>query len=597
MKAIIRTLCVLTLTVLLLTACGKAQQPASTTDPADTTVQTTTAPAPPLTLVEGGASEYVIYQPKSLGDKSLTAVNRLTAAFRSELGINIKVTIDWGDAAEKAADPQAPAILIGNTSFAASERLQELKMTQYLICTEGAQIVIGGQDDEGTARAIDAFIESFIKGKSEGGVLTFDPAASVFDAGDYPEESYLSCLGEPIEHYRIVIPAQADIAVMRCATTVAAHLTRLTGVPYPLYTDAEATDDGAHEILIGKTARTTLKPDPYSYEIVASGKTLQICADSWYAYEDATDIFTQDVVYLRKPTDITEGMRYSKHLDSELEKASPALLTREGEVRVLIHNIWGNTSSGRISERMLQTAALYEGYAPDVIGLQESSTGARGGESGMVKLLAAQGYTEVPVKISDNNSTPLFYKPATVTLIDSGYLRFDQVNKDDSKGLTWAVFDTVAGGERFAVISTHYWWQSDDAQDTLDRESNARQTLDTVESIVAKYNCPVILGGDFNCNPSSSPYAILTAGGMKDVQSRAPKTENVHTHHTYPTYNEDTGLWEDPVYPSANYSRSIDHIFITPADNATLRRFDVVTDLYALLSSDHCPLIVDFDIK
>ena len=113
--------------------------------------------------------------------------------------------------------------------------------------------------------------------------------------------------------------------------------------------------------------------------------------------------------------------------------------------------------------------------------------------------------------------------------------------------------------------------------------------------ITEKYHCPVVLGGDFNCNPSSSPYGVLTKGGLRDVQSWAKKTENMHTHHTYPTFHAETGLWDDPVYPAANYSRSIDHIFAT--GNLTPERFDVVTDLYAILSSDHCPLILDFSIN
>ena len=275
------------------------------------------------------------------------------------------------------------------------------------------------------------------------------------------------------------------------------------------------------------------------------------------------------------------------------------MLSRDGEIRVLIHNIWGNTSEGQITGRMLQTAILYEGYAPDVIGLQECSPGSRGGESGIIKLLGKLGYTEVPAQStnsSKNNYTPLLYNPDTVKLIDYGYRLYTGQNDSGSKGLTWGVFETVKTGETFAVLSTHYWWQSDDAQDTLDRESNARESLDTIAQIQAKYHCPVLLGGDFNCNPSSSPYAILTGGGLRDVQSSTAKTENSHTHHTYPTYNEGTGLWDDPIYPTSNYTRSIDHIFSTK-DNITVKRFDVVTDLYALLSSDHCPLVVDFDLN
>jgi endonuclease/exonuclease/phosphatase family metal-dependent hydrolase len=590
---ILTAMAALSLSTLLLVSCGGRTDPADTTTEATTTVAETEAPAPILTLADGEAgSQFVIYRSKALGDTTLTAINKLVSAIRAETGVAIKIATDWGDASEKA-DPNEYAILIGETSFAQSDVLDTLKMTQYIITADGNKIIIGGPDDEGTVNAIEAFIRDFITGK--GKTLTFSADQTVLNKGKYPEDSYLSCLGEPIENYRIVIPADADYGVIRCATEVSARLTKLTGVRFPLLTDAEATDAGAYEILVGKTARTTVEVQPYSYDISAAGKTLQIVADSHYAYEEAAYVFITDIATLRKPTPITDALHRHANLESELKKSSPALFDRSGEVRVLIQNIWGNTSEGQIDDRMLQTALIYEEYAPDVIGLQECSTGARGGKNGIVNLLDKLGYTEVPVKISDNNATPLFYRQNRVRLIDSGYLRFTQVNKDASKGLTWAVFETNATKETFAVLSTHYWWQSDDAQDTLDRESNARESLSTIAMIAEKYNCPVIIGGDFNCNTTSSPYGILTTGGLRDVQSWAKKTENMHTHHTYPTYDAEKGLWDDPVYPAANYSRSIDHIFAT--GNLTPVRFDVVTDLYAILSSDHCPLVFDFDIN
>ena len=596
---ILTSLTLLLLSALLLTACGKTEDPAETTTAVEETTAApeTDAPAPVLTLADATAgSQFVIYRSKALGDTSLTAINKLVSAIRAETGVAIKVATDWGDAGEKA-DPDQYAILIGETSFAQSDILDSLKMTQYIITADGNKVIIGGPDDEGTADAVEVFIRDFITGK--GKTLTFSADQTVLDKGKYPEDSYLSCLGEPIENYRLVVPADADYGVLRCAAEVSARLCKLTGVRFPILTDAEATDTGAYEILIGNTARTTVQVKPYSYDISAAGKTLQIVADSHYAYEEAAYVFITDIATLRKPSPITEATHRHADLSSELQSSSPALFDRSGEVRVLIHNIWGNTSgSDVIDGRMLQTAMIYECYAPDVIGLQDCSPLSRGGNNGIIKLLGELGYVEVPAKAtnsSGNNYTPLLYNEKTVKLIDYGYLLYDGQNDSGSKGLTWGVFETVATGERFATLSTHYWWQSDDAQDTLDRESNARQSLSAVAMITEKYGCPVIIGGDFNCNPSSSPYAILTKGGLRDVQSWAKKTENMHTHHTYPTYDAEKGLWDDPVYPAQNYSRSIDHILAT--GNLTPERFDVVTDLYAILSSDHCPLIFDFTIN
>ena len=594
---ILRTLTAAALAALLLASCS-GNAPEDTTALSESTAETTAteAPARAVTIAEGGNSEFVIYRSKALGDQTLTAVTKLVNAIRAETGATLKIVTDWGDAGEKDAE-DCYAILIGETSFAQSDALNDLKLTQSLIALDGNKLIIGGRDDASTADAVEKFIAEFVTGKGQ--TLTFSEDQTVLDTGKYPNDSYLSCLGEPIEHYRIVIPADADFAVHRCAIDISSHLTKLTGVVYDILTDAEATDAGAYEILIGQTARTTVEVKPYSYEISAKGKTLQIAADSLYGYEEAAYVFTTDMVPLRKPMDITEETWRRQDLTAELKKTSPSLLDRSGEVRVLIHNIWGNTSEGNIDGRMLQTAALYGEYRPDVIGLQECSPGSRGGNNGIIKLLGKIGYTEVPAQstnTSGNNYTPLLYNPETVKLIEYGYRLYAGQNDSGSKGLTWAVFETVATGERFGAITTHYWWQSDDAQDTRDRESNAREMLDTIASIQAKYNCPVVSGGDFNCNPSSSPYGILTKGGLRDVQSWAKLTENMHTHHTYPTYDAESGLWGSPVYPAANYARSIDHIFATP-DNITPKRFDVVTDLYAILSSDHCPLILDFDLN
>lgn len=596
---ILQTLTAAALASLLLVSCGGKET--QETEPAVTTTEavieeTTAAPAHVLTLAADGKSDFVIYRSKALGDTTLTAINKLVGAIRAETGATVKIETDWGDAGQKA-DPDTYAILVGETSFAESLALKKLKISQYLIAVDGNKLVIGGVDEEGTTKAVETFIADFVRGK--GATLTFSEEQQVLNTGKYPNDSYLSCLGEPIENYRIVIPTDADYAVLRCATEISAHLTKLTGVIYPLLTDAETAADGAHEILIGKTSRTTVEVKPYSYDISAKGKTLQIVADSHYGYEEASYVFTTDIVSLRKPQPITEETWRRQDLTAELKTSSPSLMNRDGEVRVLIHNIWGNTSEGNIAGRMHQTAILYEEYAPDVIGLQECSPGSRSGKDGIVSLLNGLGYKEVPAQATNsgkNNYTPLFYNPDTVKLIECGYRLYVGQNDSGSKGLTWAVFETVKTGEKFAAASTHYWWQSDDAQDTLDRESNARESLDTIAQIQAKHNCPVVLGGDFNCNPSSSPYGILTSGGLRDVQSWAAKTENMHTHHTYPTYNADTGFWDDPVYPASNYARSIDHIFATK-EGITPKRFDVVSDLYAILSSDHCPLILDFDLN
>ena len=169
MKKAFTLVCAATLLLgsLLLTSCGDSTVPADTTTEATTTVAQTEAPAPVLTLADGTAgSQFVIYRSKALGDMTLTAINKLVEAIRTETGISIKIATDWGDAGEKA-DPNEYAVLIGETSFPQSDILDTLKMTQYIITADGNKIIIGGPDDEGTVSAIEAFIRDFITGKGK----------------------------------------------------------------------------------------------------------------------------------------------------------------------------------------------------------------------------------------------------------------------------------------------------------------------------------------------------------------------------------------------------------------------------------------------
>ena len=148
--------------------------------------------------------------------------------------------------------------------------------------------------------------------------------------------------------------------------------------------------------------------------------------------------------------------------------------------------------------------------------------------------------------------------------------------------------------------------------------------------MLSKYpDLPVFLGGDLNCNVYSDPYKMLVEAGMLDVQTLAEKTDTRRTFHGYPTYNpkfvegvkyteidtkvadntEDNnakreniidgyiGMWTTWSPVVGNYDTGIDHIFVNSTDKFDLKLFQIVADKIALLSSDHCPLIVDFDIK
>jgi len=248
-----------------------------------------------------------------------------------------------------------------------------------------------------------------------------------------------------------------------------------------------------------------------------------------------------------------------------------------------------------------------------------------------------------------NNFTPIFYNPEKVELIKADFVPYGERNEEGyhivdskrgyngyymmhndyfSKSLTWAVFKDKATGKQFGVISTHFWYEGS-TDGNKARVVNAEVVNATVQQMLQMYaNLPIFVGGDFNCNLSSDPYKKLTGDGkLIDVQTIATRTEDHKTYHSKQEYdkmfvagNKNVGIdvnknkeesdskwmasgylgtWVKWYHPGGDYDDSIDHIFIygDTANKLDIKMFDIVASKMALLASDHCPLICDFNLK
>ena len=136
-------------------------------------------------------------------------------------------------------------------------------------------------------------------------------------------------------------------------------------------------------------------------------------------------------------------------------------------------------------------------------------------------------------------------------------------------------------------------------------QQEVRQSVERVEAnreamkaLSVKYDAPVIIGGDYNCNLSSDPLKIiLQENKFVEAENLATKTEFGGTHHSYPTFNTEVG-YADKYYPAGGtYKTAIDHIFIYNESKLNVHLYDVIEDYFALASSDHCPMITDITLK
>lgn len=81
---------------------------------------------------------------------------------------------------------------------------------------------------------------------------------------------------------------------------------------------------------------------------------------------------------------------------------------------------------------------------------------------------------------------------------------------------SWGIFETIEGGRRFLLINTHFAYREEDGPA---REKMAAALLAHIAARPA--DLPVIVTGDFNTGPISTPHAMLTAH-LTDTWATAP---------------------------------------------------------------------------
>ena len=406
----------------------------------------------------------------------------------------------------------------------------------------------------------------------------------------------------------------------------------------------EATENGAegYAVYVGSDAPDKQPSDDHGYLICGDERELFVCAASAYGYEAATDVLLRDVFAPENgETRILRRGSGRTYLTAE-----PG---RVGEVRIFSNNLWGD---GTISpaQRADMLLSVYLTYHPDVFGFQEYHNGIRGF---LTPRLEAAGYREVRFDVpsindgSSVNSTPVFYDPSAVELMDKGYFWYNNIAFDDaayadirgdltpndvkeamafrpgvrwdySKGYSYGIFRLKKSGHLFLAASTHLWWMNKRPVDDVCRRvqiAAAKERLLTVAADFAEKHgltapLPVFFMGDFNLTQHQESYrAVVTDTPVTDARrcrnafvntnDLTPRDERITVttnHHREGRYNEADDLFEDPCIETQGYAYSLDYIFTdgqTAAGDWAFHRSCRVSDPIITLATDHCPVFID----
>lgn len=601
-----------------------------------------------LSLVESGASAYrIVYGEDSAGYERKLAI-ALRDLFKSATGVSLPVQSD-----NKAASTPAE-ILVGKTNRAGQYAAEELAYGEgYSIYTAGERVILEVGSYGGAYLALCRFAKDALSIDLERGETANASVSAVTLESDYRQLRFLSSGLFPYLTETGAAPTityqQNDYIQKRMAIRLYEQIKMNTGVSLgldPYNTSPDSSNLASIEILEDASLTNG------DWRMTCDGNIIRVSAGDYNGFISAIRAFSDQLndwnFYPVRSNDALDG----SYLDmlTVHEEATRYAYTRTGEHRILFNNILFHNGTGTrpnqpydvpVGERNRLQAAMVALYRPDVLALQEvaNSKRAGAGEDNIITLLSELGYVETVDprvensktvedggwgltgwKVTDENGReyytsynmdPLLYNTATTRCIESEYLWFrahqDAENANANAGefatkaSTWGVFESIATGEKYIVMSVHMTGASQGVQ-----LLQTQEIAEKIEELVAKYHCPVFMGGDFNGNLGDANYTYLTGdGGYKSLQDdriATLHTSPTRTTHGYPRYDETLGIMTDGGKGIENAvmeenQNSIDQVYVKYLESTEIHVFGVIADECSLSASDHLPMLVDFSIE
>lgn len=240
-----------------------------------------------------------------------------------------------------------------------------------------------------------------------------------------------------------------------------------------------------------------------------------------------------------------------------------------------------NDSINNWDKRKLEVIELFEYYEPEIFGIQE---GLEHQLSDLDKHLV--NYARIGVGRNDGKAKgefcAIYYNENRYRLIDESTFWLSDQNDAISIGwdasmeriCTYGLFENTISKDRVLVFNTHY-----DHVGPMARAMSSTLILNKIRAINEE-DYPVIVMGDFNAEPETSPIKILKQD-LKDGAELSP-------HGIYGPEGTYTGF-----KTGASAKRRIDYIFVKGLDVMKYRHIDdkMKNDNYL---SDHLPVLVEF---
>ena len=487
-----------------------------------------------LDLVVNGKTDYKIIYPENCPQELFTSAMNFKNALKNYTGASID---HEGDFLPRDTEPDSnvPEILVGATNRPESD-VGELAPDEYVIRAVGKKLVITGYSSQEATAALDYFTDNFIRSNRElkygmtDGNLSFSESDNYYHTTSYFIKS-IKLEGEEIKNFKILVP-QDGIIENYIASLFRKYIALNHGIDLTITADSQSA--GNRLIIIGNTPRTTASAESGKFKIAMTDAGFEIVADSIFGYIDAYAEIQKTFKTSQTKHEIEKGFTVSK------EENIPDNITKEGNLRILSHNVWGYLNINKdnpVANRSDLALEIYKVYLPDIINLQEAGPAFRS-SSETLMIWLAQNYTEVVFSANGGSGNPIFVDKNKFQVLDSGYTKA----RNGDKGTTWAIVKRIYDGKIFGITNSHFAANSNAGNDPVlgntYRVQDAQTLLEAESIIQRKYdNIPIFSTGDFNSSIGAYPINTLFNGGLVDYAD-LPKVL------PYSAYNGTFPRWE-----------------------------------------------------
>ena len=531
----------------------------------ENTTESPETEAPVETILSADLKNYILIRPYKISDDLGAVIIEFKQKLEKKTGLEgIKYKDDFyrEGATSESLKINEFEILVGRTNRPeTAEFLAGIRYDDYGYTVINKKIVIAGHTDKNTHRAVNKFISEVLEGEKTDGVF-MECKASV-KKGEYATEN-MTVGGLPVNGIKVVYPSANNLSEKTFAENIAVALSEISGYYVPTLSDKglEVTDSD-NLIMIGDSTRIkriTHPTDLGASEVyfATNANTILVTGGGALGIYSAANEFVS---------------RISKSDGKALSlKAEEKFTVTNATTRVMSFNVWVSSKTNERTNRVLK---MITNYMPDSFGVQEASpawmTSLRSGLSAYAYVGGGRDGG------SSGEHSAIFYLKDKYTVIESGTKWLsatpNSVSKFEESSLnrivTYAVLKDKTTGKTYVHINTHFDHKSSEA-----REKQAEVFLDVAKQFEGY---PIVMTGDFNCQPGSEPYKKIIAAGYVNSSEVATEKHGSATFHG-----------------NGSSSSIIDFCFLTPGKMAAINYRVCDEKIDGEYVSDHHPVFVDF---